>query len=286
MSKKNRNKNKHHSVLSSLKDLGNKPRETLSRLATTVKTDAPTLLVDKGDGKGHAAKRAAGPTRLSRMAQHINPFSPQRRAKAKMAKLQRQMVGSMPVRRSRLPLVYAVLAMLCLSGGAWVYTHVSLPEIRVAQYLDYQKWLELVSGRRRGEGGDGKSTKSEKRSAEIAGTRHEDRGPARELKSDRHAVITSPNAASKLDSKLGKGKLPRGKSEKIADASGKAKASPKAKAKSAKTAKAGKGAKGAKSGKAFAKLSKSQKEKVWKAKLAKLRKQSDAKYRKASYSRN
>jgi hypothetical protein len=221
------------------------------------------------------------------MAQHFNPFSPQRRAKQKMAKLQRQMAGgpAMKVRRSRLPVVYAVLAILCLGGGAWLYSSITLPDVNVAQYLDYQKWLEIASGRRRAD---------EDRSSSVASAsgKHDEArraskaSPAEARKSERKpSVITSPNAVGKLDDRLVKQAEVSGKGARTKKAVKTAKpAHTKDKGKGAKLAK-GKsgGGKGAKSHGGFAKLSKAEKEKVWKAKLAKLRKQSDAKYKKTSY---
>ena len=164
MGKKNRKNRRPHSVLSSLKDLGMEGRDTLSRLATTVKADMPTLVLGtkapgtvKNDGiRSLQAMQLKPASRLSRFAQRLVPFKgqpaaawPERQTTQKMQKLAHQMAMGKPklkVRRSRLPFLVVLLALLCVGGGTYVYQSVSLPDVKIAQYLDYQTWLGLASG--------------------------------------------------------------------------------------------------------------------------------------------
>lgn len=111
--------------------------DTLSRLATTVKMDMPTA--------GYLAKKP----RLT--LARIFGKSPERQAALRLKKIKRdidhQAAPKPKRRRSRLPLVLAFLVAMLAGGGYWLYQSISLPRLPIAQYLDYQKWLDTVSGK-------------------------------------------------------------------------------------------------------------------------------------------
>lgn len=111
--------------------------DTLSRLATTVKVDVPSA--------GYAAKKPR--FTLAKML----GLNPERQAALRLQKIKReidhQSAPKRKRRRSRLPLVIAFLAMLMAGGAYWLYQSITLPRLPVSQYLDYQKWLDTVSGK-------------------------------------------------------------------------------------------------------------------------------------------
>lgn len=159
MSKKNRKNRKPHSVLRSLKDLSADGRDTLSRLATTVKADMPTLMLGgkatgtvKNDGYQHMQMKPA--SRLSRFAKKFvplraKPSKVERDTTRKMQKLAHQMAKGNPkmkTRRSRLPFVVVMLVLLTVGGGYYTYQHISLPTTKISQFMDYKSWLGLASG--------------------------------------------------------------------------------------------------------------------------------------------
>lgn len=121
-------------VLKGFKDFGG---DTMSRLATTVKVDMPAAA-------GAAARKPA--TALARLF----GMSPEQKAARKLKDMKKEMdLNAMPRRkrrRSRLPLVIAMLLALVCGGAYWLYDAISLPKVPVAQYLDYHKWLDAVSG--------------------------------------------------------------------------------------------------------------------------------------------
>jgi hypothetical protein len=121
-------------VLKGFKDFGG---DTMSRLATTVKVDMPAAA-------GAAARKPA--TALARLF----GMSPEQQAARKLRNIRKEMdLNAMPRRkrrRSRLPLVIAMLLALVCGGAYWLYDAISLPRVPVAQYLDYHKWLDAVSG--------------------------------------------------------------------------------------------------------------------------------------------
>jgi hypothetical protein len=162
MGKKNRHRHQKH-VLKSFQDLGKKhgyaAGDTLSRLATTVKADAETLVlgaqkkiaqpfeaaqsfVAGATVKSEAVAKNAGGAiqRFSRFAQKLVPG--RRRAvggadtNKKLKEIARQMAAVrrtvMPKEpRSRLPL-FAALATVALScGGYYLYQNVSMPSFDV-----------------------------------------------------------------------------------------------------------------------------------------------------------
>lgn len=133
MAKKKKNKDVK-TVLKGFKDFGG---DTMSRLATTVKVDMPAAA-------GAAARKPA--TALARLF----GMSPEQKAARKLKDMKKEMdLNAMPRRkrrRSRLPLVIAMLLALVCGGAYWLYDAISLPKVPVAQYLDYHKWLDAVSG--------------------------------------------------------------------------------------------------------------------------------------------
>lgn len=252
MSKKSRKNRKARSVLHSLKDLGQDSRDTLSRLATTVKTDIPTLMIGSGatvKNEGYSPFAAQKPvSRFSRIAQKFIPFrqSPEwsDNTSVKMKKLAKQMSkgnSGMKVRRSRLPLVAALFALMIAGSGYYAYQNISLPDVNVSQYLDANKWLGLASGQVKPEPELKKSTVSP-RDVEIT------------------RVVTSYDKPASIQKVVAKSKGAVGKP---------------AVAKKSKKAVA--------DAKRFNKLSKTQKEKAWKAKLAKLKQQSHSKKQTVSH---
>lgn len=173
MGKKNKNK-QSVSVIQSLK-----------AMATTVKADAPTVMLKPTDGP--LAK-----TMLSK----LNPFgaaaTAARATKKQLDKMQKQMASnghkSPKPRRSRLPALVAVLALLLGGASYWVYTKVSLPNVHVAQYLDYKKWLDMVSG----------NTNPHESKRKPQTTRNVERETAKfeRVEKRQPVIIASPGAAS------------------------------------------------------------------------------------------
>lgn len=146
-------------VLNGFKDFGN---DTLSRLATTVKVDVP-------------AAAMAGVRKPRTALARLFGMTPEQKAARQLKQIKRGMdLKAMPRhrrRRSRLPLVIVMLIALIGSGGYWLYQKISLPQLNLSQYVDYQKWLDVVSG---------KTHPSRQRLAEFFGEQlpSEPRGPA------------------------------------------------------------------------------------------------------------
>jgi hypothetical protein len=174
MGKKNRKRfNKHVSTsLKSFQELGKRPgfgaADTMSRLATTVKADAETLVLSAQKAALKGEKKARGKfadvlQSVGRITQKIVPsrfkggYSPAvMETNKKLQKLARQMAqGNQTVMprepRSRLPYFIAFIVMLLVGGGYYTYQHVSIPKIdldfKVGKYLDPNKWLDLASGK-------------------------------------------------------------------------------------------------------------------------------------------
>lgn len=143
--------------------------DTLSRLATTVKADAPTLLIGpaktpsgtvKNEGYVSPFKMAqeAKPnkSRLSQLAGRMVPFkrSPlqtwkDRKAAKKLKKLAKQMASQgnrnmLQIRRSRLPFVIALLVVALGFGGYYMFKSVTLPQVHVTKVG--KEWLTTTSG--------------------------------------------------------------------------------------------------------------------------------------------
>lgn len=231
--------------------------QTLSRLATTVRADAPTVLL-RDQGVARVATVKADPANQPARFARLNPFSAQARldrsARKKVKHLAKQMAARPAVattsRRSRLPLVVAMLAMLLGGVGYWAHQNISLPRLpdwNLSQYLDHKKWLNLVSGRSAPQG-----------SATLAET---------DRKKQRHQVKAKGSQRSRG---------PIVKASKSSGRATKANINAKSNTKKSKTRAI------AAENKRFSKLSKAEKERIWKARLAKLKQQSKKKYQKAS----
>ncbi len=160
MGKKNRNKGKFRGSLG----------DTLSRLATTVKADAATLIMGskitpsgtvKSEGyvSPFAMKPEAKPkSRLSQLAGRMVPFKrtplqtwKDRKASKKLKRLAKQMASQgnhnmIKIRRSRLPLVIALLVVAIGFGGYYMFRSVTLPDVKMSNVVDYKKWLSTTSG--------------------------------------------------------------------------------------------------------------------------------------------
>lgn len=161
MAKKHKSHEKQvQNVIQSLKDLGVGGKETLNRLATTVRADAPTMILAATASKLHAGKGAKmtvamrAKAGLSRVAQRLHPLgepAAQRQVARELKRLQKRVKRANQgpkVRKSRLPHVIAFALLLALGGGYWAYTKISLPDVKVSQYLDYKKWLAHTSGQK------------------------------------------------------------------------------------------------------------------------------------------
>lgn len=224
-------------------------RDTLSRLATTVKADAPTVVLNPS--KGGTELGSPRPSRVARLTGHFNPFSTQRvadrKSKRQLKKIAKQMNANAPkVRKSRLPFVIAFAVALLCGAGYWIYDKIDLPDVKISEHLDYKKWLDTVSGNDKPGKKPTMTVSSSKGSVRKVAEKRSERTLAQPKKS---VVTFSKKVATK----------PLSKAQKKA---------------------------AAKKEKSFRKLSKSQKEKVWKEKLAKLKKESNSKTRKASHRRN
>ena len=126
----------------------------LQRLPTTVKADAPTLVL------GRAASPPAKAAFRNPLQRFTRQLAQARRAPGtawndmrtvrKMKKLAHQMAKGNPSmskkRRSRLPLVVALLALVVCAGGFYAYRNVKMPRVQVTRYLNPHKWLDAASG--------------------------------------------------------------------------------------------------------------------------------------------
>jgi hypothetical protein len=243
-SKKRRQQQQAHSVLHSLKDLRGDARDTLSRLATTVRAETPTLSL--GSGKLGGALNSlykspigdAGPshaTRLSSFAAKLNPLTHARAAyrrastNRKLAQISSEMsrggYSMQPVRRSRLPYVMAFFVALLGFGGWYVYESVDLPDMPLAEiekHLDYKKWLAAVGGY--DNEGEGQASSSETRRAESQSKPRVQASPgaaggstsyssSTRATSGRYTSIATGRAATSKSSYRGKGMTVRSSSK-------------------------------------------------------------------------
>ncbi len=180
---KNQKKKPAQQVQSILETLREKGRElgvdsktAVSRLATTIKAEMPTLILDQAD-KNAAADKAEkkkkheavrGPSKpgifserlksnVAKVAHQLNPLGEPagaRKVARELKHLQKQIIKAQrpvkaKVRRSRLPFVVAFVVLLVLGGGLWAFRAVSgvLPSVKVSQVLDYKKWFEHTAGK-------------------------------------------------------------------------------------------------------------------------------------------
>lgn len=142
--------------------------DTLSRLATTVKADAPTMILSnkvtpsgtvKNEGyvSPFARESEAKPkSRLSQLAGRMVPFKrtplqtwKDRKAAKKLKKLAKQMASQgnhkmLNVRRSRLPFVIALLVVALGFGGYFMFRSITLPQVQMTKVG--KDWLTTTSG--------------------------------------------------------------------------------------------------------------------------------------------
>ena len=153
MSKKKKNQAKK--VLSSFADLGNTGKNTLSRLATTVKADMPTVLLGNKDTIKTDGINLVGGNRVSRIANRLNPFnaSPGKvQAKPAAARL-KHIAGkmghaAMPKTRKSKGVIWIVAFFFALAGaGYYGWTKMEGLGDKVVQMVDYKSWLDKTAGK-------------------------------------------------------------------------------------------------------------------------------------------
>lgn len=157
MSKKKKNQAKK--VLSSFADLGNTGKNTLSRLATTVKADMPTVLLGNKDPLAGTIKtdgiKLVGGNRISRIAKRLNPFNAtpgKVQAKPAAARL-KHIAGkmghaAMPKTRKSKGVIWLFAFFFALAGaGYYGWTKVEGLGDKVAAMVDYKSWLDKTSGK-------------------------------------------------------------------------------------------------------------------------------------------
>ncbi len=159
MSKKSRNKNAKK-VLSSFADLGNTGKNTLSRLATTVKADLPTMILGNKDKFAGTVKtdsiKNLGENRVSKLAKRFVPFRAAQGApvqnKPAAARL-KHIAGKMgkaavPRTRKSKGMIWLFIFFSALTGGSY-YAWQSIDGIgaKIAQVVDYKSWLNTTSGK-------------------------------------------------------------------------------------------------------------------------------------------
>ncbi len=142
--------------------------DTLSRLATTVKADAPTLVLSNKvtpsgtvKNEGYVSPFAMTPeakpkSRLSQLAGRMVPFKrtplqtwKDRKASKKLKKLAKQMASQgnhnmIKIRRSRLPFVIALLVVALGFGGYYMFRSVTLPQLQMTKVG--KEWLSTTAG--------------------------------------------------------------------------------------------------------------------------------------------
>ena len=158
MSKKSRNKNAKK-VLSSFADLGNTGKNTLSRLATTVKADMPTMILGNKDPFAGTVKtdgiKLKGENRVSRIAKRLIPFraaqSPvqNKPAAARLKHIAGKMgKAAVPKTRKSKGMIWLFVFFTALTGGSY-YAWQSIDGIgaKISQVVDYKTWLNTTAGK-------------------------------------------------------------------------------------------------------------------------------------------
>ncbi len=158
MSKKSRNKNAKK-VLSSFADLGNTGKNTLSRLATTVKADMPTMILGNKDPFAGTVKtdgiKLKGENRVSKIAKRLISFragqSPvqNKPASARLKHIAGKMgKAAVPKTRKSKGLSWLFVFFTVLTGGSY-YVWQSIDGIgaKISQVVDYKTWLDTTSGK-------------------------------------------------------------------------------------------------------------------------------------------
>lgn len=245
MSKKNKNQAKK--VLSSFADLGNTGKSALSRLATTVKADAATVILSKKDFGGTVKTdsiKLLGGNKVSQFAKRLIPFRAVplgANAQNKPAAVRlKQIAGKMgkaavPKTRKSKGIIWLFLFFAAVAGsGYYAWNSIDGLGDKVVQMVDYKSWLNKTAGK--------ESTVNHK------------------ARSNSINIGSRANKATSVTSSVKKsaGKSTQAKSKKLS-------------LKKAKKSSAGANSKVAAS-----------KQKKWKESLAKLKKKSHSDYQKAS----
>ncbi len=158
MSKKSRNKNAKK-VLSSFAELGNTGKNTLSRLATTVKADMPTMILGNKDPFAGTVKtdsiKLKGENRVSKIAKRLIPFraaqSPvqNKPAAARLKHIAGKMgKAAVPKTRKSKGVIWLFVFFTALTGGSY-YAWQSIDGVgaKIAQVVDYKTWLDTTAGK-------------------------------------------------------------------------------------------------------------------------------------------
>ena len=158
MSKKSRNKNAKK-VLSSFAELGNTGKNTLSRLATTVKADMPTMILGNKDPFAGTVKtdsiKLKSENRVSKIAKRLIPFraaqSPvqNKPAAARLKHIAGKMgKAAVPKTRKSKGMIWLFVFFTALTGGSY-YAWQSIDGIgaKIAQVIDYKTWLNTTAGK-------------------------------------------------------------------------------------------------------------------------------------------
>lgn len=156
MSKK---KNKQaKKVLSSFADLGNTGKNTLSRLATTVKADMPTVLLGNKDPFAGTVKtdglKGFGDNKVSRIAKRLIPFRAAGNIQAKPAAARLKHIAgkmgnaAMPKTRKSKGMIWLFVFFTALAGaGYYAYSQFEGVGEKVVRMIDYKSWLDKTSGK-------------------------------------------------------------------------------------------------------------------------------------------
>jgi hypothetical protein len=156
MSKK---KNKQaKKVLSSFADLGNTGKNTLSRLATTVKADMPTVILGNKDPFAGTVKtdglKGFGDNKVSRIAKRLIPFRAAGNVQAKPAAARLKHIAgkmgnaAMPKTRKSKGMIWLFIFFTALAGaGYYAYSQFEGLGEKVVQTIDYKSWLDKTSGK-------------------------------------------------------------------------------------------------------------------------------------------
>ncbi len=159
MSKKPRNNNAKK-VLSSFADLGNIGKNTLFRLATTVKADMPTMILGNKDRIAGTVKTGSikllGENRVSKLARRLVPFRAaqggpvqNKPAAVRLKHIAEKMGKSVvPKTRKSKGMIWLFVFFTALTGGSY-YAWQSIDGIgaKIAQFVDYKTWLNTTSGK-------------------------------------------------------------------------------------------------------------------------------------------
>lgn len=161
MSKKSKNKNQVKKVLGSFAELGNTGKSALSRLATTVKADAPTMILGKKDFGGTVKTdsiKLLGGNKFSNFAKRLIPFhavSPARAnaqnnpAAARLKHIAGKMgKAAVPKTRKSKGIIWLFLFFAAVAGsGYYAWNSIDGLGDKVVQMVDYKSWLNKTAGK-------------------------------------------------------------------------------------------------------------------------------------------